>query len=445
MMNESELIQKYDVAGPRYTSYPTVPFWDVDTFSAEIWKQRLRQQFQNTGGQVSLYIHLPYCESLCTFCGCHKRITKNHGVEKSYLEAVLKEWQLYLDELPKRPSIAEIHLGGGTPTFFSAENLRWFLEQLLIGGELAEHIDFGFEGHPNNTTAEHLTVLHQLGFRRVSFGVQDYDLRVQKAIHRIQPFANVERVTTQARNIGYTSVSHDLVYGLPFQTMEGVEETIRKTIALRPDRISYYSYAHVPWIKGTGQRGFQDENIPKGAVKRAFYERGRELLLAAGYTEIGMDHFALPHDPLCQAMQAGTLHRNFMGYTTTRSEVMIGLGASSISDCWTAFAQNEKDIEAYIAKVSEGILPLIKGHALTDEDLTIRQQILNLMCRFESQGMPASLEMLEELRNDGLVTYSKERVVITERGRAFIRNICMAYDKKLKEQSNAERLFSRTV
>ncbi len=444
-MNESELIQKYDVAGPRYTSYPTVPFWDVDTFSAEIWKHRLQEQFRTSNGLVSLYIHLPFCESLCTFCGCHKRITKNHGVERKYLEAVLKEWQLYLDYLPERPNIAEIHLGGGTPTFFSPENLQWFLKQLLVGGQLAENIDFGFEGHPNNTTAEHLKALHELGFRRVSFGVQDYDWQVQKAIHRIQPFANVERATRQAREMGYTSVSHDLVYGLPFQTMQGVEETIQKTIELQPDRISYYSYAHVPWIKGTGQRGFQEEDIPKGATKRAFYERGRDLLLKAGYTEIGMDHFALPHDSLYQAMREGTLHRNFMGYTTTHSEVMIGLGASSISDCWTAFAQNEKDIDVYLDKVNQGTLPVIKGHALSAEDVRIRQQILNLMCHFETEWTPHSLDMMDDFKKDGLLTYTNERVVIFDSGRAFIRNICMAFDEKLKQRKTTERLFSKTV
>lgn len=444
-MNESELIQKYDVPGPRYTSYPTVPYWETDAFSTDLWKQRLHQQVQLSGGQVSLYIHLPYCESLCTFCGCHKRITKNHSVEKSYLEAVLKEWQLYQDLLPERPRIAEIHLGGGTPTFFAAENLRWFLEQLLAGGQRAEHLDFGFEGHPNNTTAEHLSVLHALGFRRVSFGVQDYDPRVQRAIHRIQPFANVEQVMRQSREIGYTSVSHDLVYGLPFQTIETVEDTIRKTIQLQPDRISYYSYAHVPWIKGTGQRGFHDEDIPKGAEKRALYERGRALLHEAGYTEIGMDHFALPHDSLYQAMNEGRLHRNFMGYTTTRSDVLIGLGASSISDCWTAFAQNEKDIDAYMDQVSQGALPILKGHALTERDLGVRQQILNLMCRFETDWTPHSLEIIDDFSRDGLLTYTNTRMVITELGRPFIRNICMALDEKLNQTPLTKSLFSKTI
>ncbi|OZI07764.1 oxygen-independent coproporphyrinogen III oxidase [Siphonobacter sp. BAB-5385] len=446
---ETSLLKKYDVAGPRYTSYPTVPYWETDTFTTEQWKDRLLDKFIRSDRSVSLYVHLPYCESLCTFCGCHKRITKNHAVERPYLETVLREWQLYLDLFPSRPELAEMHFGGGTPTFFTAENLAWFVEQLFKGTTTVEQPDFGFEGHPNNTTFEHLQALAELGFRRVSFGVQDYDPRVQQAIHRIQPFERVKIATEHARRAGYSSVSHDLVYGLPFQTQAGVRDTIQKTIALRPDRISYYSYAHVPWIKGTGQRGFQNEDIPQGEEKRALYEIGRDLLQQAGYTEIGMDHFALPHDSLYQAMQKGTLHRNFMGYTTTRSEVLVGLGASSISDCWTAFAQNLKDIEAYTAAVEQQTFPILKGHALTDEDLHIRRQILDLMCRFETQWQPGSSSEIEAalqgLQDDQLIEYTVDRVCVTEKGRAFLRNICMVFDEKLKKNQPQQPLFSKTV
>ena len=263
-MADSSMIKKYDIPGPRYTSYPTVPHWQNETFSTEKWTKNLINTFSQTNQNegISLYIHLPYCESLCTFCACHKRITKNHNVEKPYIEAVLKEWEMYLAIFPEKPRVTEIHLGGGTPSFFAPEMLQQLMEGILKNADITPEHEFSFEGHPNNTTEKHLQILYNLGYRRVSFGVQDYDPKVQKAIHRIQPFENVQNVTALARKIGYNSVSHDLVFGLPFQQIESVENTIQKTLELKPDRIAFYSYAHVPWIKGNGQRGFEDENLP---------------------------------------------------------------------------------------------------------------------------------------------------------------------------------------
>ena len=294
------LVNKYNVAGPRYTSYPTVPFWDADTFSLSKWQQSLRQSFieSNTSEGISLYIHLPYCESLCTFCGCHKRITKRHEVELPYINALLKEWRLYQNLLGEKPLINELHIGGGTPTFFSAENLKFLISQIIATSELSENYQFSFEGHPNNTTEAHLQTLFDLGFRRVSFGVQDYNIKVQHAINRVQPYENVEAVTNLARKIGYTSVGHDIIFGLPFQSKEDVVETIKKTQTLLPDRIAFYSYAHVPWIKGNGQRGFEDNDLPTPTTKRQQYETGKQMLEDAGYFEIGMDHFALKTDTL---------------------------------------------------------------------------------------------------------------------------------------------------
>ncbi|WP_297982311.1 coproporphyrinogen-III oxidase family protein, partial [uncultured Chryseobacterium sp.] len=242
----NSLIDKYNIPGPRYTSYPTVPFWDEKAFTAEKWKSSVIKSFNESNGAegISIYIHLPFCEALCTFCACHKRITKQHSVETPYLESVLKEWDLYLETFKSQepraknqvPKIKELHLGGGTPTFFSPENLKTLLEGIFAKAEIAEEPEFSFEGHPNNTTKEHLQVLFDLGFTRCSFGVQDYDVQVQKAINRIQPFENVERVTNWAREIGYKSVSHDLVFGLPFHNWEKMEYTIRKTLELKPDR-----------------------------------------------------------------------------------------------------------------------------------------------------------------------------------------------------------------
>ncbi|AKD57442.1 oxygen-independent coproporphyrinogen III oxidase [Spirosoma radiotolerans] len=455
------LIQKYNVPGPRYTSYPTVPFWDETTFSEAAWTTNLNRAFKatnNTKG-ISLYVHLPYCESLCTFCGCTKRITKNHRVEEPYIDALLAEWDLYCNLLPSRPRLAELHFGGGTPSFFAPEQLRRLLTGLFRRADPTDMPDYGWEGHPNNTTAEHLDVLYTFGFRRISFGVQDYDPTVQKAIHRIQPAENVRYITEQARSIGYTSVSHDLVFGLPFQTPESIEDTIYKTLVLNPDRIAFYSYAHVPWIKGNGQRGFRDEDLPSGEQKRVLYETGRDLLEEAGYVEIGMDHFARPHDPLYQALQNGTVHRNFMGYTTTQTQVLIGLGASSIGDVWSAFAQNEKEVDAYTTRVMAGKLPLLRGHMLDEQDQFLRRQILNIMCQGKtswhlgrwSKGEWARLaERLEAFRLDGLLDYDAEGLRVRAEGRPFLRNICMAFDERLNHaQLNARmaqpRLFSQTV
>lgn len=267
-MTDTNLIQKYNVPGPRYTSYPTVPYWNENNFTIESWLSSLQKSFleSNTKEGISLYLHLPFCESLCTFCACNKRITKQHNVETPYIEAVLKEWMLYVNLLPEKPIIREIHLGGGTPSFFSPDNLRFLLENILSEAIVHPDKEFSFEGHPNNTTYDHLKTLYDLGFRRVSFGVQDYDPEVQKAIHRMQPVENVKEVTEIAREIGYDSISHDLVFGLPFQNLDKVINTIKITESLHPDRIAFYSYAHVPWIKGVGQRGFKEEEDRKSVV-----------------------------------------------------------------------------------------------------------------------------------------------------------------------------------
>lgn len=451
----SSLVNKYNIPGPRYTSYPTVPFWDESGFSAEQWKESVIRSFQESNDEegISLYIHLPFCEQLCTFCACHKRITKQHSVETPYLETVLKEWDLYLKLFEKKPKIKELHLGGGTPTFFSPANLKILLEGIFSKSEIAEYPEFSFEGHPNNTTREHLQTLYDLGFRRCSFGVQDYDPQVQKAINRIQPFENVEQVTRWAREIGYTSVSHDLVFGLPFHSWEKMEFTIRKTLELRPDRLAFYSYAHVPWIKGVGQRGFDENDLPSGDEKRKLYENGKVLLEQLGYKEVGMDHFALEHDDLYQSMINGKIHRNFMGYTSSKTQLMVGLGMSAISDSWYAFAQNEKTVEAYQKRVEQGEIPVIKGHILNNEDLIIRKHILNLMCRLGTTWnsdtvfpeLPLALGALKEMENDGLVELSENSITITEQGRAFTRNVAMTFDLRMMRNQPETRIFSMTI
>lgn len=450
------LIQKYNVPGPRYTSYPTVPYWDENRFTSNEWLDRLKAQFnlRNKKEGVSLYIHLPFCESLCTFCGCHKRITKRHEVENPYIDAVIKEWQLYKNLLVEKPIIKEIHLGGGTPTFFSPENLKRLMVEILKDCEIDKEYSFSFEGHPNNTTKEHLQTLYDVGFKRVSFGVQDYNMAVQIAINRVQPFENVKKVTQWAREIGYTSVGHDIIFGLPFQTLEHIKHTIEKTKELKPDRIAFYSYAHVPWIKGNGQRGFDEENLPSPELKREQYEIGKQWLEKMGYAEIGMDHFALPNDELFVAMKNKTLHRNFMGYTTTQSKIMIGLGVSSISDSWNAFAQNEKSIEEYYKKLDKNEIPVYRGHLLKNVDEIIRKHILNLMCKLETSWDENDAQFIDfnniirdlmELKNDKIIKFGVKHIQVTEMGKPFVRNVCMAFDLLLQQKQPENRLFSMTV
>lgn len=450
------LIQKYNIAGPRYTSYPTVPFWNKEGIDYDSWIKTTVRAFNesNQTEGISIYIHLPFCESLCTFCGCHKRITKQHGVEQPYIDTVLKEWDLYCDLFDEKPRIKEIHLGGGTPTFFSPENLEKLINGILDKAKKCEEYEFSFEAHPNNTTKEHLKTFYDLGFRRNSFGVQDYDPKVQKTINRIQPFETVKEVTDWSKEIGYNSISQDLVFGLPHQTKESIIDTIEKTKSLKPDRIAFYSYAHVPWIKGVGQRGYDENDLPSAEEKRVLYETGKQMLHDLGYVEIGMDHFALKTDSMHKAMEAKTLHRNFMGYTASKTQLMVGLGMSSISDSWYAFAQNAKTVEEYTELVNARKIPIFRGHELNDEDLVIRKHILNIMCHFETSWedealqfaeLQECLERLKEMEQDGLVTITENGLSLPEHARPFVRNVCMAFDLQLIRNKPTTRIFSMTI
>lgn len=445
-MTNKDLIAKYHVAAPRYTSYPTVPYWDMETFSSEKWIDEV----QHAEEGISLYIHLPFCESLCTYCGCNTRITKNHKVEEPYISAVLKEWELYMEVFKEKPVIRELHLGGGTPTFFSPSNLALLIGSILESAVIHPEAEFSFEAHPGNTTLDHLVTLYGLGFKRLSLGIQDFDPKVQLVINRIQSVAEVAAVTSQARAIGYNSINYDLIYGLPLQDIAGLTDTITEVLALCPDRIAFYSYAHVPWVK-PGQRRYTEQDLPSAAQKQELYELGREMLKNGGYTEIGMDHFTLTSDSLYAAEQNGRLHRNFMGYTHQYSKLMIGLGVSSISDSWTAFAQNVKKVEEYIDLVNAGQFPVFKGHVLNEEDLVIRRHILNLMCKGETswalpeqqnEAFTAGLERMKLIADDGLVELNGSTLKVTEEGKRFLRNICMALDSRLWANQPQAQLFS---
>ncbi|KAA9340915.1 oxygen-independent coproporphyrinogen III oxidase [Adhaeribacter soli] len=454
MSLNSELIRKYNLAVPRYTSYPTVPFWDTAAPDQSRWEQTVQSTFQATNLEegISLYIHLPFCESLCTYCGCNKRITKNHNVEPVYLQAVLKEWEMYRQLLPAKPVIREIHLGGGTPTFFSPENLTYLITRILAGTDLHPNHEFSFEGHPNNTTREHLQALYEVGFRRVSYGVQDLSLKVQQAINRVQPFGNVAYVTEVSREIGYHSVNFDLIYGLPFQTEESIKDTFEQVISLSPDRIAFYSYAHVPW-KEKSQRAYSEADLPQDEEKFALYALGEEMLLQAGYLDVGMDHFAKPTDDLYLAKQENRLHRNFMGYTTNATKLLIGLGVSSISDAHYGYMQNVKTVEEYYALLKQEQLPLLKGYFHTEEDVTLRRHILDIACNGTTSWSNSPVknkiktevfDKLLSLQNDGLIELGSEALQVTPSGFRFIRNICSAFDLKMTV-TETEKMFSKAV
>jgi oxygen-independent coproporphyrinogen-3 oxidase len=413
----------------------------------------MRFKETNTNQGISIYIHLPFCESLCTYCGCNTRITKNHTVEVPYVDALLQEWRIYMARFKDKPRVREIHLGGGTPTFFSPENLQRLLDGIMEGADKSPDFEFSFEAHPANTTREHLQTLYDIGFTRLSLGVQDFNEKVQKAINRYQTVEDVVAVMRNAKEVGYDSINIDIIYGLPFQTLQSIEETVSEIWKLRPERIAYYSYAHVPWLK-PGQRGFTDMDLPTDAYKRSLYELGRELLLNADYVEVGMDHFALREDELYRSLINQTLHRNFMGYTSRKSELLIGLGVSSISDSWDMFAQNVKTLPEYYELLEENKLPIFKGHILSNEDLLVRQLILDLMCQFSTSiaeykkydlHYAIFKSKIKPLLEDGIIEIINDQLIITEAGRPFVRNVCMTLDSYLDGQTDNSQRFSSTV
>ncbi|MCS5488794.1 oxygen-independent coproporphyrinogen III oxidase [Algoriphagus limi] len=450
-MITSALIQKYNTPAPRYTSYPTVPLWE-NNVNSEDWNELVTKSFSLYGKEegITLYIHLPFCESLCTYCGCNKRITKNHAVEDPYIDAVLHEWNNYLKLFGEKPKLAGIHLGGGTPTFFAPESLNMLLSNILDSSIVLENAEFSFEGHPNNTTRDHLQVLAELGFDRVSYGIQDFDETVQKAIHRIQPFEKVKQATEEARQLGYSSVNFDLIYGLPYQTKMTLADTFEKVVELAPDRIAFYSYAHVP-SSFPAQKSYE-AHLPSELEKRELYEFGKQKLKAAEYVEIGMDHFSKKDDPLYLAYEKGTLHRNFMGFTTTPSKILLGLGASSISDIYLAYAQNEKSIDSYQSVIAKGDWAITKGHLMTAEDLIIRDFILDLICNhravisrdiWDALG-ESQLDQLGEMQAEKLVDLDGNQIQVTQDGVLFIRQICKVFDNRLQNQKK-ELVFSKAI
>ncbi|MBI3535448.1 MAG: oxygen-independent coproporphyrinogen III oxidase [Deltaproteobacteria bacterium] len=459
MKSAPELFKKYNIPGPRYTSYPTVPYWEKAPTEAQ-WLSSIQKsltQSMQDGIGASVYFHIPFCQSLCTYCGCNTRITRNHSHASTYVDTIIKEWELYRKHISSEILLSELHLGGGTPTYLTPKELNKLITGILSKSRLASFYEFSIEADPRVTRQEHLETLASLYFKRISLGIQDFDPKVQNIVHRTQSEAQVRSVTDMARELGFESINYDLIYGLPLQTLKSIEQTIQAVCRLRPDRIAFYGYAHVPWIKPS-QRRFTEADLPSADERRALYELGRTLLESAGYYEIGMDHFALKTDSLWSASVNGKLHRNFMGYISRQVSPLIGLGVSSIGDCWSVFAQNEKQLEKYTQCIETEKLPIFRGHMLNDEDTILRQHILNLMTRLTTEwdlsenytawldSVPPKLtEFIEDALLEVEVQQRRVRCKIRESGRPFMRNICMAFDARLNRQVPETQLFSKTI
>ncbi len=446
MDTHNALWHKYNVPVPRYTSYPAVPNWSQSIPSDAEWMQSVNNSLKKDR-HLSIYIHLPFCEQLCTYCACNKRITKNHKVESPYINTLLQEWQFYISNLKEKPILQELHLGGGTPTFFNPEELERLIGTIISSVEVADTAAFAFEAHPDSTSEEHLKTLYQLGFKRISIGVQDISTRILEAINRKQTIDQVLQVTNKAREIGYQSINYDIIYGLPFQDEDNIRQTMKLIEKMMPDRLAFYAYAHVPW-KSKGQRAFTKHDIAHGLEKHNLKLLGERLLRQMGYYAIAMDHYALATDSLFHSYASGQLHRNFMGFTDSKTNCLIGLGNSAISDSGTMYIQNEKGVETYEEKIQQGGLAIIKGHTLSESEKRVREHILNLICNDQTKSngdqldqailIPA-IQRLSELIHDGLVIVHHNQIKITDPGKPFVRNICAKLDPYLDQPTTKNR------
>ena len=454
-----ELLARFDVPGPRYTSYPTADRF-VEAFGEADYVQALQQRQSGTLSKqppLSLYVHIPFCESLCYYCACNKIITKHKERAADYLRYLRKEVELHTQHLGRGQAVSQLHLGGGTPTFMSDEELRQLMALLREHFKFVPGGEYSVEVDPRTVDEQRLAVLAELGFNRLSFGVQDFDLEVQKAVHRIQPAEQVFALVEASRRLGFESVNVDLIYGLPLQTPESFDRTLVQVNRLRPDRIALYAYAHLP-ERFKPQRRIHAEDLPAGAAKVAMLSRSLDALTDAGYVYIGMDHFALPDDALAVAKRQGRLHRNFQGYSTQADCDLIALGVSSIGRIGSTYSQNAKTMEAYCDLLDQGHLPVVRGLALTRDDLIRRSVIMALMCQghvqYESINLAwlvdfktlfaQELIQLDEMQAQGLVQLSESGIQVTAMGWFFVRGVAMVFDRYVQADRNRSR-FSKII
>ena len=453
---DAALLERYDRPGPRYTSYPTAVEFRED-FSPDVYGARLGQMTATR--ETSLYLHLPFCEHRCLFCGCHVVITPMRHVAARYLEYLGREMNLVRGQMKDRPRVIQYHWGGGTPTYYSPEELRQLQRMVEDHFTILPDAEAAVEVDPRVTTREHVDVLKELGFNRLSMGVQDFTPAVQEAIGRNQDEESTVRLFAYCRERGFDSINVDLIYGLPLQTLESFDKNLASVLRLRPDRVALYSYAYVPWIKGH-QKKMDTDTLPSREVKFGLFTQAMAAFEAGGYEQIGMDHFAVPADELAQARRQRRLHRNFMGYTVHRAPDMLGLGISAIGEVGGAFVQSCKKLSTYYRALDTGRLPVERGYELSEDDRIRRRVITDLMCNAYLDVPEVERECgigfgeyfaseLEALAAgpaaDGLLRMRPEALEVTDLGRLFVRNICMAFDRYLKEKPREKPTFSRTV
>jgi len=449
-------LEKYNRPGPRYTSYPTAPVWKDDFGPGDFEKYCARAEEKAT--PASLYMHLPFCESLCLFCACTVSIQKNKSVAIPYLEALKREINHMARHVSRKRPVIQFHWGGGTPTYLSPQQMEDLFGHTSGLFSFAPDAEIGIEVDPRVTSTAHLETLRRLGFNRLSMGLQDFEPKVQETIHRIQPYEMTRDLIVVARALGFESLNVDLIYGLPYQTADTFRATIDRTLTLEPDRVAMFSYAHVPWLKK--QQGSFAEHLPEGMEKFRIFRAGLEKFLGAGYLYIGMDHFAKPGDELAVAQANRTLHRNFQGYTTKAGADLYGMGVSAISSLGEAYAQNRREVPAYQAAIAERGIATMRGYRLSADDLLRRAVISRLLCHTVipksevekefsisfDEYFASELERLKEFRAENLVALSPAEIRVTPLGRIFIRNVAMTFDRYLREQQmDARPLFSKTL
>jgi oxygen-independent coproporphyrinogen-3 oxidase len=451
-----EFLAKYNRPGPRYTSYPTAPVWNDSFGPGDL--ERVFAEAEDAKTPVSLYMHIPFCESLCLFCACNVVIQKDQRVAPPYLQVLKRETERVSRSVSTDRPVVQFHWGGGTPTYLSPEQIEDLFEFTRERFHFAPDSEIGIEVDPRVTSCAHLETLRKLGFNRLSMGIQDFQPEVQKAVHRIQPFEMTRDLLFSARRLGFDSINVDLIYGLPYQTPESFAHTVDQIISLSPDRIALFSYAHVPWLKK--QQGSFIGHLPEGKVKFEIFRTGLLKFVEAGYLYIGMDHFAKPGDELAISQQKRTLHRNFQGYTTKAGADLYGMGITAISGIQSAYAQNHRDILSWQKAVDERGLATMRGYHLSEEDRLRRAVISRLLCHtlvikdeisraFEidfDEHFADELQRFEPFREDGLVRLDDNEIHATWLGRIFIRNLAMVFDPYLeKQQLAAKPLFSKTL
>ncbi len=451
-----EILDRYNVPGPRYTSYPTAPEW-TDSFGAADCEKTLEaSNAARPLRPISLYMHLPFCERLCLFCGCNVVINRNHEVAPPYIQRLKWEIDRVSSRLDPSRRVVQFHWGGGTPTYLSAQQLEDLFSYTRSRFSFGADAEVGIEVDPRVTNADQVTTLRRLGFNRISMGIQDFDPQVQKTVHRVQPYEMTRDLFDLCRREAFESINIDLIYGLPYQTPESFVDSVEKVIDMNPDRVAMFSYAHVPWLKK--QQGSFAKHIPLGMDKFRIFRAGIQAFTKAGYVYIGMDHFARPDDELCLAQANRTLHRNFQGYTTKAGADLFGIGVSSISGVDRTYAQNFRDLKDYYAAIDEQRLPTMRGMVLSDDDVVRRAVISKLLCHcvlhkeeIESEFnlsfddyFSDELMRMKTLEDDGLVVCTPGMISVTSLGRIFIRNVGMVFDKYLQKPKD-KPVFSKTL